>query len=32
MGKDAVHEVTECEAIMDPLRSLPVKAGGELPP
>jgi 5'-nucleotidase len=30
-GKDAVREIKEWEAIMDYLRSLPVKAKGELP-
>jgi 5'-nucleotidase len=30
-GKGAVHEIKEWQAIMDHLRSLPVKARGELP-
>ena len=30
-GKDAVHEIKEWQAIMDHLRSLPVKTKGELP-
>ena len=30
-GKDAVREIKEWQAIMDHLRSLPVKAAGELP-
>ena len=30
-GKNAVHEIKEWQAIMDHLRSLPVKTKGELP-
>jgi 5'-nucleotidase len=30
-GKDAVREIKEWQAIMDHLRSLPVKSAGELP-
>ena len=30
-GKNAIHEIKEWQAIMDHLRSLPVKSKGELP-
>ena len=30
-GKDAVNEIKEWQAIMDHIRSLPVKSKGELP-
>jgi 5'-nucleotidase len=30
-GKDAVNEIKEWQAVMDHIRSLPVKAKGELP-